>query len=109
MPNRNSIEIDDTHSNAICNEVGNRLRVALSQEPQDCPGPCKGSQSSSEDRTKLKQPPSLQRNHVGKIRFASRLALHDAPYSPATIRPSRLQRVRSVPLLTLRRTSSVID
>ena len=26
MPNRNSIEIDDTHCNAIRNEVGNRLR-----------------------------------------------------------------------------------
>ena len=37
MPNRNSIEIDHTHCNAICNEVGSRLRVALSQEPSGLP------------------------------------------------------------------------
>ena len=37
MPNRNSIEIDHTHCNAICNEVGSRLRFALSQEPSGLP------------------------------------------------------------------------
>ena len=39
MPNRNSIEIDHKHCKAICKEVGDRLRVSLSQQSSELPSP----------------------------------------------------------------------